>query len=110
MCALIRPSPGERLRIVVLGYIVRGPMGGMTWHHLQYVLGLARLGHDVYYLEDTGRRPWDARVRAKVPDPHRQVSLLARLMSRFGLEDRWAYRHLHGDWIGLYERELRSVV
>ena len=98
------------LRIVVSGSIAQRAMGGMTWHHLQYVLGLARLGHDVYYLEDTGRRPWDARVRAKVPDPHRQVSLLARLMSRFGLEDRWAYRHLHGDWIGLSERELRSVV
>ena len=31
----------DRLRIIVLGYIVRGPMGGMAWHHLQYVMGLA---------------------------------------------------------------------
>ena len=37
----------DRLRIIVLGYIVRGPMGGMAWHHLQYVMGLARLGHEL---------------------------------------------------------------
>ena len=33
-----------RLRVIVLGYIVRGPLGGLAWHPLQYVLGLARLG------------------------------------------------------------------
>ena len=37
----------DSLRILVLGYIVSGPLGGLAWHHLQYVLGLARLGHDV---------------------------------------------------------------
>ena len=44
----------EQLRILVLGYIVRGPMGGMTWHHLQYFLGLFQMGYDVYFLEDSG--------------------------------------------------------
>ena len=55
-----------RLRIVVLGYIIRGPFGGMAWHHLQYVLGLTRLGHDIYFFEEAprwfvnrvGRRTW----------------------------------------------------
>jgi hypothetical protein len=98
------------LRIVVGGSIAQRGMGGMTWHHLQYVAGLARLGHEVYYLEDTGRRPWDARVRSKVDDPHGAVSFLARLMSRFGLREKWAYCHLHGDWMGLSEREVSSVV
>src|SRR5262249_36637292 len=27
-------------------------------HYLQYVLGLARLGHDVYFLEDSDDFPW----------------------------------------------------
>src|SRR5260370_1219846 len=27
------------LRIVVAGYVVRGPLGGLVWHHLQYLLG-----------------------------------------------------------------------
>ena len=47
-------SKNNILRILVLGYIVRGPMGGMTWHHLQYLVGLHQLGHDVYFLEDSG--------------------------------------------------------
>ena len=41
------------MRIVVLGYIVRGPLGGLVWHHLQYVMGLHRLGHDVIFIEDS---------------------------------------------------------
>ena len=44
----------SRLRIIVLGYIVRGPVGGLAWHHLQYVMGLAHCGHDVYFAEDSG--------------------------------------------------------
>jgi hypothetical protein len=47
-----------KLRIVVLGYVVRGPIGGMAWHHLQYVLGLARLGHDAWFAEDSDDYPW----------------------------------------------------
>jgi hypothetical protein len=44
----------HRRRIVVMGYIVRGPVAGMAWHHLQYAMGLAALGHEVYFLEDSG--------------------------------------------------------
>jgi hypothetical protein len=29
----------SRLTIVVGGYIVGYPLGGMTWHHLNYLLG-----------------------------------------------------------------------
>ena len=47
-----------RLRIVVLGYLVRGPLGGRAWHVLQYVLGLHKMGHEVYFLEDSDDQPW----------------------------------------------------
>jgi hypothetical protein len=100
----------SRLRIVVSGSIAQRAIGGMTWHHLQYLLGLARLGHEVYYFEDTGRRPYDARLRSKLLDPGGNVAFLARLMSRFGLEERWAYCHLSGDWMGLSERKVSSIV
>jgi hypothetical protein len=50
--------PLDRLRILVLGYIVRGPLGGLAWHHLQYVMGLARIGHNMYFAEDSGDSPW----------------------------------------------------
>ena len=46
---------GERLRIVVTGLAATYPFGGVFWDYLQYALGFARLGHEVLYLEDTGR-------------------------------------------------------
>ena len=43
----------DKPKIVVLGYIVRGPLGGLVWHHFQYVLGLVKMGYDVLFLEDS---------------------------------------------------------
>jgi len=39
------------MRIVVGGYIVSFPLGGMSWHHLHYLLGLRELGHEVWFYE-----------------------------------------------------------
>ena len=46
-----------KARIILLGYIVRCPVGGMTWHYLQYVMGLQQLGYDVYFIEDSDDYP-----------------------------------------------------
>jgi len=94
-------SVTSRPRVVVSGSIAQYPLGGMTWHHLQYVLGLARLGHDVLYLEDTGAGPYDPAARTVVKQPAANVDYLARVMSRFGLAERWAHCHLQGEWSGL---------
>ncbi len=49
----------SRLRIIVTGLVAQHPLlGGVTWDYLQYVLGLASLGHDVYYFEDSGEWPY----------------------------------------------------
>ena len=47
----------SRLCIVVMGYVVRGPLGGMAWMTLQYLRGFTELGHEVYYLEDSHDYP-----------------------------------------------------
>jgi hypothetical protein len=93
----------NRLRIIVLGYIVRGPIGGMTWHHLQYVLGLSRLGHDVYFMEDSDDYPscYDPSTNGVDVDPSYGLSFTARVFDRIGLVDRWAYHDAHiGRWCG----------
>ena len=41
------------LRIVVAGYAVGFPLGGQVWMMLHFAAGLARLGHDVLFLEET---------------------------------------------------------
>ena len=42
------------MRILFAGIIARYPFGGVTWCSLMYLLGLRALGHDVFYIEDTG--------------------------------------------------------
>src|SRR5689334_11337733 len=42
------------LKILCSTYIVRCPLGGMSLHHFQYLLGLERLGHEVTFFEDYG--------------------------------------------------------
>src|ERR1051325_3613394 len=84
----------ERLRIVVLGYVVRGPLGGLVWHHLQYVMGLRNLGHDVYFVEDSGDSPWccyDPVRHFTDSDPRFGLTFAADAFRLAGVPDRWAY-------------------
>ena len=104
-----------RLHVVVTGLVAQHPdLGGMTWHYLQYVLGLA-LGHDVFYLEDSGEWPyrWDGGEDGDdwvEPEPSRNVEYLASVMERFGLADRWAYRVAsNGEWYGASDDFRRSL-
>lgn len=81
-----------KLKIIVSGFIGLYPSGGVTWDYIQYPLGLKMLGHEVYYIEDTGQysnyrlteRAWD--------DPFDTVEYLKSTMEAFGFADRWAYR------------------
>jgi hypothetical protein len=82
------------LRIAVLGYIVRGPLGGLVWHHLQYLLGLARSGHDVAFIEDSGDDGWsgyDPQAKERVDFPAFGLDWTSELFRRVELTDRWAY-------------------
>lgn len=103
----------RRLRIIVVGYLVRGPLGGRAWCPLQHVLGLARLGHDVYFLEDSGDSPWacyDPSRYQTGPDPTFGLKFAARLFERFDLGERWAYHDaLRGCWHGPQGDNLRRL-
>ncbi len=91
------------LRIVVLGYIVRGPIGGLVWHHLQYVMGLARLGHDVYFLEDSDDYPscYDPQRQTTDRNPDYGLRFATQAFARVGLGERWAYYDAHtARWLG----------
>ena len=99
---LSRPTP-ERLRVVVLGYLVRGPFGGMAWHHLQYVVGLARLGHDVMFVEDSDdyESCYDPERGVLGTDPSYGLRFAAAAFGRLGLGESWAYFDAHtGRWLG----------
>jgi hypothetical protein len=104
------------IRVVVTGLIAQHPLGGVTWDYLQYVLGLRRLGHETYYIEDSGAWPYalDGGLTGDdfaVGDCSANIAYLAKVMRRFGLEDRWAYRcPINGNWVGLSYVARRDVI
>src|SRR5213596_1260844 len=92
-----RAEASSQLRVVVVGYIVRGPLGGLAWHHLQYVLGLHLLGHDVVFVEDSEDYAacYDPSAGAMTTDPSYGLAFALDAFDRLGLGDRWAYYNSH---------------
>ncbi|MEY2449872.1 MAG: hypothetical protein QOH79_3348 [Acidimicrobiaceae bacterium] len=91
------------MRIVILGYVVRGPLGGLAWHHLQYVRGLADLGHEVLFVEDSDDYPacYDPVGDTMTEDPSYGLAFAASAFDRLGLGDSWAYYDAHRQsWAG----------
>src|SRR5262245_15600368 len=101
----------SRLRIIVTGLIAQYPLGGVTWDYFQYVLGLAQLGHEVYYVEDTGQWPYNPAEGGLGKDCDFNVAYLAGIMSRYGLAEQWAYRFpWQSQWFGLSEAKRQEVI
>src|SRR5215831_878228 len=99
-------------RIVVVGTLASDPYAGMAWMHMQIVIGLNRLGHDVYYFETTSSWPYDPVREMKVCDSEYAVPYLARVAESFGLGHRWAYRrsYLDKEWLGLPRAEAEGLL
>ena len=89
----------ERLRIVVAGGVGAMPFAGVAWQVLQYLEGFRRLGHDVFYLEDTQRWPYDPEGETVSDDAGPAITYVADLMERLRLV--WPSDRLssaHGPW------------
>jgi len=81
------------MRIIVTGLIGQYAFGGVTWDYIQYALGLKALGHDVWYLEDTGAWAYDPVAQEPSANCSHNVTYLARVMEAFDMGDRWIYRN-----------------
>jgi hypothetical protein len=57
------------MKILFAGIIARYPFGGVTWCSLMYLLGLRALGHEVFYIEDTGECVYDPVQNTRSLDP-----------------------------------------
>lgn len=104
------------LRIIVTGLIAQHRLlGGVAWDYLNVVLGAKQLGHDVYYVEDSGEWPYsfdEPDVGYKMAySPRKTVDHLANVMERFGLTDNWAYRFPPAsEWFGLSDIRRRDLI
>ena len=78
-------------RIVVTGFMGSCPIAGVIWQHLHYIVGLQRLGHEVYYIEDSARIPYNAETFDTSNDYTYAATLLARLADEFDFKNRWSF-------------------
>lgn len=103
----------DSLRVIVLGYIIRMPIGGLVWHYFQYILGLARLGYEVYYIEDScffaeNDNSWfyDPTTSNQDSDVSKELptygfKFITDIFIKAGLESKWAYYHADSSqWYG----------
>ena len=81
----------KKKRIVVLGFMAGMPIAGVVWQHVHYISGLQRLGHDVYYVEDLSRRPYNPITYTATDDHSYAARTLANLAAHFGFEGRWSF-------------------
>ncbi len=82
----------SKLRFVVFGMMGRCPFAGQSWLSLNWIRGLARLGHEVWYVEDDSVWPFDPVQELSTSDCSYAVRHIARCMQQAGLTDRWAFR------------------
>ena len=84
----------------------------MAWMNCQFLLGLKRLGHEVFYIEATKAWPYDPVADTRTNDPAYTLSYMARVLERFGLGRSWAYRATYADraWHGPLAAQATEVL
>ncbi len=101
----------SRLRIIVTGLAGLYPVGGVAWDYLQYVIGLARLGHDVFYYEDTWTWPYNPIKKRHTSAGEYSAHFISRFFKYYApdLNECWHYRHLHTTSFGMTATEFDKV-
>ena len=108
----------RKLRLIIMGILGRTPLAGVSWQVLHFLEGFRRLGHEIYYIEDTGGwayHPLRTNADHEAEDAYQinlqyAVSHVARVMSSHGLQDRWAYRsRLDDRTFGLSETQVSNA-
>lgn len=101
----------HKIKIIVLGMMSRHKVAGMVWLTIQFVIGLKRLGYEVYYVEAHGAPPnfpseseEDGHVKA--------AAFVSQVMKRFDLGTQWAYLVPHSErWCyGMSECQLKKLL
>ncbi|MGE3175895.1 MAG: glycosyltransferase family 1 protein [Vicinamibacterales bacterium] len=95
------------MKILFAGIIARYPFGGVTWCSLMYLLGLRALGHDVFYIEDTGECVYDPVANTRATDPSYGTRYIHAALDPHGFGDRWAFVNYDGSYHGRSAEEVR---
>jgi hypothetical protein len=97
------------INVILAGIIGRYPYGGVAWCSLMYLLGLRRLGHRVWYLEDTGECNYDPVANTISREPDYALGFIRSCLEPFGLGQRWCYVDYRGEYHGHSRDAWRRV-
>ncbi|GAC1387928.1 MAG: hypothetical protein NVSMB45_17730 [Ginsengibacter sp.] len=103
----------KHLNIVIVGTLASDPYAGMAWMHMQIVIGLLRLGHNVYYFETTSTWPYNPVLESRVDNILYSIPYLKKIAEDFGIADRWAYRSSFSktkEWYGLSKTKAEELL
>lgn len=99
-------------KIVLLGMMTKMPVAGVVWQTAHYLVGLRRLGYDVYYVEAHARTPSMLMERPEDDGTARAAAFIDTVCRRFDLAGKWAYHALHepdAPVLGMSDTALRSL-
>jgi hypothetical protein len=98
-------------KIVLLGLMTRMPVAGAVWGTMHYLIGLQRLGYEVYYVEAHAKTPYMLMEDEDDDSSAKAAAFLDRLMRRFDLGGHWAFHALHDDGrcYGMTDAELKHL-
>ncbi len=96
------------MKILFAGIIARYPFGGVTWCSLMYLVGLRALGHEVFYLEDTGECIYDPEQNTRSENPSYGTRHIHQALERFGLGDRWSFVNYDGTYHGASRERVHA--
>ncbi len=104
-------ASSQKLRIIVGGLVGQYPLGGVAWDYFHYVLGLAEMGHDVYYHEDTNTWPIDPATRFPTDDPSRTGTFIEGFFKTYApaLAEKWHYLLLQEKSFGMTAEAFAEV-
>jgi len=88
------------MKVLFAGIIARYPFGGVTWCSLMYLLALRALGHEVFYVEDTGECVYDPVQNTRAIEPTYGTTYINDALTPFGLADRWTFVNYDGSYHG----------
>lgn len=88
------------MKILFAGIIARYPFGGVTWCSLMYLLGLRALGHEVFYIEDTGECVYDPVENTRAVEPTYGTNYIQAALAPYGLGERWSFVNYDGSYHG----------
>jgi hypothetical protein len=98
-------------RIIVLGFMGQSPFAGVAYQFLHYLEGFRRLGHEVYYIEDTGAWPYDHEKQEISADPSYTLGYINQTLRHFGFGERWGYKSaVDGTLSGLSDAAFRDLL